>query len=90
VRIGGLSFDPFNLPGGMRLPKIPPFFSAGLAVSRFQSRVFVSLKITLPGSFEFRFEQFFSEMPATPVCCERVLCGLSVDGRPNWPLALTH
>jgi hypothetical protein len=71
VRIEGLSFDPFNLPGGMRLPKIPPFFSAGLAVSRFQCRVFVFLKITLPDSFEFRFEHFSSEMPATPVSCER-------------------
>ncbi len=71
MRIEGLSFDPFNLPGGMRLPKIPPFFSAGLAVSRFQSRVFVSLKIALPDSFEFRFEHFSSEMPATPVSCER-------------------
>ena len=39
MRIGGLSFDPFNLPGGMRLPKIPRFFSAGLTVSRVQIEV---------------------------------------------------
>lgn len=83
MRIAELSFDPFNLPGGMRLPKIPPFFSAGLAVSRVQNRGFVILSVACPGWFEFRFEHFYSEMPATPVCCERVLCGLSVDGRPN-------
>jgi hypothetical protein len=60
VRIAGLSFDPFNLPGGMCLPKIPTFFSVGLAVSRVRSRVFVYLKITFPGWFEFRFGHFYS------------------------------
>jgi hypothetical protein len=85
-----LSFDPFNLPGGMCLPKIPPFFSAGLAVSRVQNRVFVNLDIALPGAFESRFGHFSSEMPVTLVCCERVLCGLSVDGRMNCFLAVAH
>lgn len=71
MRIAGLSFDPFNLPGGMRLPKIPPFFSAGLTVSRVQSGVFVFSEDRSSGWFEVRFEHFSSEMPATPVCCER-------------------
>jgi len=65
-----VSFDPFNLPGGMRLPKIQSFFSAGLVVSRVQSRGFVILSVACPGWFEPRFEHFYSEKPATPVSCE--------------------
>lgn len=90
MRIERPSFDPFNLPGGMRLPKIPPFFSAGLAVSRVQNRGFVILSVAYPGWFEFSFEHFFSEMTATPVCCEQVLCGLSVGGSSEQSLATSH
>jgi hypothetical protein len=71
MKIARLSFDPFNLPAGMRLPKIPPVLMAGLAVSRFQVWVFVYLKNAFPGSFEFFFGRFTSEKPVAPVCCER-------------------